>query len=57
MIRCHTLLGEPRPFRASIRLVSNDAVFSEDYYRRVADLVRENFDHIDAGEELVNRIV
>lgn len=33
------------------------AGFTEDYYRNVADLVRENLAHIDAGEELVNRIV
>lgn len=33
------------------------AGFTEDYYRNVADLVRENLDHIDAGEGLVNRIV
>lgn len=33
------------------------AGFTEDYYRNVADLVRENLTHIDVGEELVNRIV
>lgn len=33
------------------------AAFTEDYYRNVADIVRENLAHIDAGEELVNRIV
>lgn len=33
------------------------AGFTKDYYRNVADLVRENLDHIDAGEELVNWIV
>nr|WP_084157168.1 NAD(P)-dependent oxidoreductase [Haladaptatus cibarius] len=33
------------------------AGFTEDYYRNVADLVRENLAHIDAGEDFVNRIV
>ncbi len=33
------------------------AGFTEDYYRNVADLVRENLVHIDAGEELINKIV
>ena len=33
------------------------AGFTKDYYRNVAGLVQENLNHIDAGEELVNRIV
>lgn len=33
------------------------AGFTEDYYRNVAGLVRQNLANIDAGEEFVNRIV
>ncbi|EMA54484.1 D-isomer specific 2-hydroxyacid dehydrogenase NAD-binding protein [Halococcus salifodinae DSM 8989] len=33
------------------------AGFTEDYYRNVAGLVRENLVNIDTGEEFVNRIV
>ncbi|EMA07997.1 MULTISPECIES: D-2-hydroxyacid dehydrogenase [Haloferax] len=33
------------------------AGFTEDYYRNVTDLVQKNLTQIDAGEELVNRVV
>jgi D-2-hydroxyacid dehydrogenase (NADP+) len=33
------------------------AAFTRDYYRDIADLVRQNVRHLDAGEEWVNRVV
>jgi D-2-hydroxyacid dehydrogenase (NADP+) len=39
-------------------LVTPHAAAAEiDYYRHIAELVRENVRHIDAGEELVNQVV
>jgi D-2-hydroxyacid dehydrogenase (NADP+) len=33
------------------------AAQTRDYYRNIAELVRENVDRIRAGEELYNRVV
>ncbi|MEE6209340.1 NAD(P)-dependent oxidoreductase [Salarchaeum sp. III] len=55
--------AEPLPEEATlwelkeILITPHCAGSTEDYYRNVADLARENLAHIAAGEELVNRIV
>ena len=40
-----------------VLITPHSAAFTEDYYQNVTDLVQENLANIDAGEELVNRVV